>query len=256
LVKHGQEGVEQYFSRHLGPPRAPEEMEIALRELASLAQDITHAVGPVRAYLLQRTDQHQCRVVYSAFFEGDADDAMVVPWSSKSQALCLQLREPILMRIRNIPAHDRVRPATKYIHAVRPAYVTHVYCVPIFPSATDWSIEDPMARPEPIAAFCVDFDSTADDVLLLDPDIEDWMVALAQASGEFWGDAVLTQLPALPDPPPPPSPDWTPIADARGYYTSARKIRGPLNAGNALALENAITRIQTKSRKTKQSPAA
>jgi NTE family protein len=250
LARRGQEGVEQYFKEHLGP-RAPEVMGVALRGFASLALEVLKGIGIVRSYLIQRIGQQQvCRVVYSALMEGDADDALLIRWESNSQALCLRLREPVLMRVREIPQQDFTQPATKYLHALRPKSVRHVYCVPIFDDPREWRRPNPMERREPLAALCVDFsDPDADDLLLLDPDVEDWMAAMAQAAGEFWSeDRVLTGIPELPDPAPPASPDWRQIEGTAGYFVSDRKVRGPLHEEDAQKLKDLLLTIETRTR--------
>jgi NTE family protein len=248
LVKLGKEGVERYFKQHLGP-RAPEAMEVALRGLSSLTLEVLNGTAGVRAYLIQRIGQQQvCRVVYSALMEGDADDTLLIRLDCNSQALCLRLREPVLMRVREVPAQDLIQPATKYLHAVRPTRVRHVYCVPIFENPQDWGQTIPMERREPIAALCIDFsDPEADDVLLLDPDVEDWIAVIAQAAGEFWwDDRLLTGIPELPVPSPPPSPDWHPLEQAAGYFVSHRKVRGPLKQEDAQKLDSLLRTIQTR----------
>ena len=153
-------------------------MERLLRALAALVAKRTNDDGVVRAYVLQQVDPILCRVVYAAVLEGEADDALTFRSESNSQALCLHLKEPVLMRVSALPTADRRRAATKYLHAARPADITHVYCVPIFPSHDAWNLPLPSDRPIPVAGICFDFRSSQNEALLLEPDIEDLLAAM------------------------------------------------------------------------------
>ena len=112
------------------------------------------------------------------------------------------------MRTDSIPIEDLTRTATKYLHVARPADVTHVLCVPIFPSHSVWSEPTPDKRPSPIAAFCFDFRRAGGEYLLLDPAIEDMFSAIAQALGDFWTGMPLSEAEMLPERAGTPSRDW------------------------------------------------
>jgi NTE family protein len=241
LVLQGEIGVKEYFERNLGP-RDPQEMRAVLRRFAGLVQELTGCIGAVRAYLLQRTEPRFCRVVYSALLEGDADDALVIRWGTRSQAICLDRCEPILVRFSDVAREDRVMSVTKYLHATRPANVRHAYCVPLFSDPDAWSVANPQERPEPLAAICFDFDVIDEnDLLLLDPKIEDWMTAIAQATGEYWlKDRILTALNEELLIEQRASSDWRMIAGAQGFYVSDRKTRRPLIGEDLERLEGAI----------------
>ena len=165
-VLNGEKGVADYLSRRIGP-RDPALMERALRAFAAVVQKLTNDDKVVRAYILQKVDGLACRVVYAAMLEGDADDALSFKSDTKSQALCLSLKEPVLMRASAVSTTDRRRTATKYLHAARPAEVTHAYCVPIFPAQDAWNLPSPTERPDPVAAVCFDFRSVQKEPLLL-----------------------------------------------------------------------------------------
>jgi NTE family protein len=241
-VDRGVVGVSEYLARKIGP-RDPQLMERALRAFIPVVRDLTHSGDTVRSYLIQPIDAANCRVVYSALLEGDADDALVMRSNSRSQAMCLSLREPVLIRISSVPTGDRVSAATKYIHAARPAYVTHVYCCPIFASQNEWCISRPTDRAAPIAALCFDFCS-GDDVGLLDPVTEDCIAAVAQVFGEFWTGRVLFQpvliAGAQVDPP---APDWLGLVGAPGFFISGRKGRSSPPDAMTARLENIVRRI-------------
>lgn len=241
-VDRGVVGVSEYLTRKIGP-RDPQLMERALRAFIPVVSALTHSDDTVRAYLIQPTDAINCRVVYSALLEGDADDALVMRSNSRSQAMCLSLREPVLIRVSSVSTGDRVSAATKYVHAARPADVTHVYCCPIFASQNEWCILQPPDRGEPIAALCFDFCS-GDDEGLLDPITEDCISAIAQLFGEFWTGRELFQpvliAGARVDPP---APDWLGLVGAPGFFISGRKGRSSPPDAMTDRLEKIVTRI-------------
>lgn len=243
LIRHGEEGVESYFRKQIGP-QPLRKMELALRSFANVLAEALQNSNFVRSYLLQRSDKQTCRVVYAALMEGDADDMLQLRWDSSSQALSLRLKEPVLLRVSDISDLDRTRPTTKYMHALRPASVKHVYCVPIFREASEWS-RNPLERADPIAAFCIDF-AEGDDRLLLDPEIEDLASAVAQAFGEFWvPDQILTQIPAAQDVVPAGA-DWRSIPGATGFYVSDRKFRLPVSEERQRELDQAVVQADER----------
>ncbi|MCJ2075980.1 patatin-like phospholipase family protein [Methylobacterium sp. E-016] len=223
LYRAGHARVQAYFKRELGP-RDPDEMQGRLRTLCDLVRNVVSASGIVRAYLVQPVDDRFARVVYSAFYEGDADDALLFRRGSASQALCFDRREPILMRATELDDAARRSPATKLIHALRPPHVTHVYAIPLFGDPDAWANVDPSTRPEPIASLCFDFED-ADDRLLLDPEIEDTLAAIADGLVDLWRDRSRPGLGWLsPGEEQAPSGDWTALPQT-GCYVSARKSR-------------------------------
>ncbi|MHC2663265.1 patatin-like phospholipase family protein [Bradyrhizobium diazoefficiens] len=242
IVRRGAEGVAQYLSRKIGP-RDPELMEKALRAFIAIVTEVTRNEGIIRAYLLQPVDEVYCRVIYSALLEGDADDALIMRSGSRSQALCLAWQEPVLMDVSTIPATDRNSVITKYVHAVRPREVRYVYCCPIFSSQDDWRLDVPSERSEPMAALCFDF-QVGDSSILLEPEIEDFISAVAQVIGEFWtgrplfepsnfaDDAVATA-----------ASNWSAVAGAEGFYVSARKRRSAPNDRFIKRLEDIVRRV-------------
>ena len=223
LYEQGRQRLHAYFASELGP-RDPAEMEEKLRRVFDIVRDVTGALGPIRAYLIRPVDAVFARVVYSALLPGDADDALVLRLASASQTLCLARREPVLMRSPRPEAAQRRSPATKYLHALRPNRVTHVYCIPMFEDWAEWSKIDPQARAQPVAALCLDF-GQANDLLLLDRDAEDTLAALADAFVDVWKDRsrLWPETTDLADQAA--APDWTPVTDALGYYISSRKMR-------------------------------
>lgn len=228
-VETGYEGVKAYLNRRIGP-RDPADMERALRAFIGVVADLFASQGTVRAYAIQPVDESRCRVVYAAMLEGDADDSLVMRLDSRSQALSLQVREPVLLRCSEIPTSDRQVAATKYVHASRPASVRHAYCIPILRTQSDWSLREPMDRPEPQAAVCFDFDE-GDDHLLLDPEVEDKLVMVAQTFGEYWSGR-REDPEETADSPEGESGDegasgWLQVPDAPGFHVSSRKTRRP-----------------------------
>lgn len=223
-VEHGARGVSEYLSRKIGP-RDPALMEKALRAFAGMVKEHTYDDGIVRAYVLQPTSEIVARVVYAAMLEGEADDTLAMRLDTRSQALSLVLREPVLMRTNLLPIEDLTRTATKYLHAARPADVTHVLSVPIFPSHPAWSESKLESRPPPLAALCLDFRRPGGEHLLLDPKIEDLISAIAQALGDFWTSMPLSDVDCLPEQAGAPSRDWVQIGDTAGFYVSSRKVR-------------------------------
>ncbi|TGR10472.1 hypothetical protein EN833_13125 [Mesorhizobium sp. M4B.F.Ca.ET.190.01.1.1] len=223
-VEQGARGVSEYLSRKIGP-RDPALMERALRAFAGMVKEHTYDEGVVRAYILQPTSEIVGRVVYAAMLEGEADDTIAMRLDTRSQALALALREPVLMRTSSLPIEDLTRTATKYLHAARPADVTHVLCVPIFPSHRAWIEETPTDRPQPLAALCFDFRNPGGEHLLLDPKIEDLISGIAQALGDFWTSMPMSEISSLPDQAGVPSREWIQLGDTAGFYVSGRKVR-------------------------------
>lgn len=223
-VEHGARGVSEYLSRKIGP-RDPELMERALRAFASVVKENTFDNGVVRAYVVQPTDDIIGRVVYAAMLEGDADDRLLIRLDTRSQALCLRMREPVLMKTNALPIEDLTRTATKYLHAARPAEVTHVLSVPIFPSHSAWAESRTESRPPPLAALCFDFRQSGGEHVLLDTGTEDMISAIAQALGEFWTGMALSDVTCLPEKAGTPSRDWTQLGERTGFYVSSRKLR-------------------------------
>ncbi|MDP4006394.1 patatin-like phospholipase family protein [Methylobacterium sp. NEAU K] len=223
LYREGRACVQAYFASQLGP-RDPGEMQGRLRKVCDIVRDVASASGIVRAYLIQPTDAQFARVVYSAFYEGEADDVLTFRRGSATQVICLDRREPVLLRVADLDEAARQAPATKLIHALRPTRVTHVYCVPMFADPVEWSKGCPSTRTEPVAALCIDFDE-ADDRLLLEAYVEDTLAAIGDALVDLWMDRAgygLADLSAGGDQPP--SSDWMPLPQA-GYYVSARKTK-------------------------------
>ena len=241
-VQNGERGVTEYLSRRIGP-RNPVLMERLLRALAALVAKRTNDDGVVRAYVLQQVDPILCRVVYAAVLEGEADDALTFRSESNSQALCLHLKEPVLMRVSALPTADRRRAATKYLHAARPADITHVYCVPIFPSHDAWNLPLPSDRPIPVAGICFDFRSSQNEALLLEPDIEDLLAAMAQTAGEFWSEMHFYGPAALPEQAGDAQGDWTMLPLAPGYFISDRKPRARVAEAVSYELDEVVSRI-------------
>lgn len=137
------------------------------------------------------------------------------------------------------------RAATKYLHAARPAEVTHVYCVPLLPDQAAWSIPSPDERPDPIAAVCFDFRSSQREFLLLEPAIEDLFAAIAQSLGEFWGEMPLYDPDILPDEAGAAEGDWRRLDPAVGFFVSGRKVRARVERAIQIELDDAIKRIGT-----------
>lgn len=241
-VLSGEKGVADYLSRRIGP-RDPALMERALRAFAAVVQKRTNDDKVVRAYILQKVDDLACRVVYAAMLEGDADDALSFRLDTNSQALCLSLKEPVLMRASAISTTDRRRTATKYLHAARPAEVTHAYCVPIFPAQDAWNLPSPTERPDPVAAVCFDFRSVQKEPLLLEPDIEDMLAAIAQSVGEFWSDMPFYNPVAMPEQAGVAQGDWEERANAPGFFVSNRKVRARVSTSAEYELAEVIKRV-------------
>jgi hypothetical protein len=224
IVERGAAGVREYLSKEIGP-RDPKLMERALRAFINVVNDVTRNEEVIRAYLLQPIDEVNSRVIYSALLEGDADDALIIRTNSKSQALSIVSREPIMMDVSAIPTVDRMSVATKYIHAARPREIKYVYCCPIFPSQDDWRVDLPLDRSEPIAAVCFDF-RAGDNSILLDPGAEDCISAIAQVIGEFWtGRTMFEPHKFVEDAAVAPASNWSAINNAEGYFVSSRKRR-------------------------------
>jgi NTE family protein len=241
-VASGEKGVAEYLSRRIGP-RDPALMERALRAFAALVKKRTNDEGVVRAYILQKTDDLFCRVVYAAMLEGDADDALTIRLDANTQALCLLLKEPVLMRSLAIPTADRQRTATKYLHAARPADVTHAYCIPIFTVHDAWNLPWPADRPTPVAAVGFDFRSWQNEPLLLEPDIEDLFAAVAQSLGEFWSERNLYDPTALPEQAGVAQGDWSELENAPGFFVSNRKVRARVDDSTESDLAEVIKRV-------------
>lgn len=241
-VEHGARGVAEYLSRKIGP-RDPALMERALRAFAAVVKARTNAVGTVRSYILQPSDEIVGRVVYSAMLEGDADDSLAIKLDTRSQALSLKLREPVLMRPDDIPTADLTRTATKYLHAARPSEVTSVVSVPMFDSSDAWAERDPLLRPKPIAALCFDFRDDYIEYLLLEPEIEDLLAAIAQLVGEFWTDRPIVHFESLEDGEEVASGDWISLEGSPGFYVSGRKVRAQVGAELADELAAVVTRV-------------
>ncbi len=223
LYRKGRDCVRDYFVSRLGP-RDPSEMEMRLLRLRDIIRNVTNARGTIRAYLIQPTDPPFARVVYSALNEGDPDDELSFRRGSASQMICLDRREPVLMRVADLDEAQRRAPPTKLIHALRPTSVTHAYCVPMFGKRSDWSEPDPRKRSDPIAALCVDFED-ADDRLLLDPDVEDVFAALGDALVDLWMDRNRQQAAELERIEAPASGDWVGVDGCSGYFVSTRTVR-------------------------------
>lgn len=241
-VEHGARGVSEYLSRKIGP-RDPVLMEKALRAFAGMVKEQTYDDGVVRAYVLQPTSEIVGRVVYAAMLEGEADDILAMRLDTRSQALSLILREPVLMRTNSLPTEDLTRTATKYLHAARPADVTHVLSVPIFPSHSAWNEEKPERRPPPLAALCFDFRRPGGEHLLLDLSIEDTVSAIAQALGDFWTSMPLSNVDSLPEQAGAPSQDWVQLGDTPGFYVSSRKVRACPELSIAERISRTVARI-------------
>ena len=224
LYRSGRARVEEYFRERLGP-RDPQEMEGRLRSLKALVKAILNGRGTVRAYVLQRVDDRQARVVYSAVYERDADEALAFRLDAACQTMCLALREPLLIRTGLIGDDQRRAPATKSIHALRPASVTHIYCIPMFRLRDEWTKADPMLRSVPDEALCFDFTDLRDG-LLLDPEIEDAFAAMSAALVDLWLDCGEHELPrrsSVADQMP--ASDWTATGSYEGFFVSDRKLR-------------------------------
>lgn len=241
-VEHGARGVSEYLSRKIGP-RDPVLMQKALRAFAGMVKEHTYDDGVVRAYVLQPTSEIIGRVVYAAMLEGEADDSLAIRLDTRSQALCLTLREPVLMRTNSIPIEDLTRTATKYLHAARPADVTHVLSVPIFPSHSAWSENKTQGRPPPLAALCFDFRRPGGEHLLLDPRMEDMVSAIAQALGDFWTSMPLSDVECLAEHAGAPSRDWVQLGDPAGFYVSERKVRACPELAIAAQISRTVARI-------------
>ena len=223
LYAKGLRCVRDYFLSQLGP-RDPDEMERRLRRTFDIVRQVTGARDVVRAYMIQPVDGLYARVVYSALLDGDADDALNLRIGSASQVLCLDRREPVLMRVVDLDRLQIGTSTTKYIHALRPQSVRHAYCIPMFDARGEWTKTDPMKRAAPLAALCLDF-SDADDRLLLDATAEDALAALADGFVDLWKERDHYELDPL-EQDQPASGDWTPLPPAAGYYVSDRKVRG------------------------------
>lgn len=241
-VERGAVGVSEYLSKKIGP-RDPALMERALRAFVAVVNDVTRNDDAIRAYLVQSVDEFNCRVIYSALLEGDADDALTMRANSKSQALCLTLREPVLIEDSKIPNADRKAVATKYLHAMRPREVKYVYCCPIFPAQDDWRMVLPTDRAEPLAALCFDF-RAGDSSMLLNPDVEDCIAAIAQVLGEFWsGRTIFEPNNFFDDQTDPAASEWTAIDGAGGFFVSIRKRRSAPSEDLIGRLEEIVRRV-------------
>ncbi len=236
LVDLGARGVTEYYLKNIGP-KSREVMSRALRAYLDFVREAVVVSGAIRAYLIQPTDPTNARVVYSAGFEQDADDVLSFKLKSFTQAKVLEIREPILMRCDEISMHERSSPATKYVHALRPPDVRCVYTVPIFANPDNWKRQDPLDRDVPIAALCLHF-SELQDLLLLDPKVEDALAAMAQAVGSYWTDRPAVDSSEEEILEEPPAPDWTKLA-VSGFYISDRKTRAPLDDDLRDKLQNA-----------------
>jgi hypothetical protein len=229
LYRAGRARVKAYFNSRLGP-REPGGMEARLRGIRDVVRDVTRATGIVRTYLIQPTDTRFARVVYAAFYEGDADDMLTFRRGSATQAICLDRCEPVLLRVAALDEASWRSPATKSIHALRPAGVRHVYSVPMFAEPGEWAKADPSTRTAPVAALCADF-VEADDRLLLEADVEDALAAAGDALVDLWMDRDGYGLEALePGKDQPPSDNWMALPEA-GFYVSERKTRNAIPPG-------------------------
>ncbi|XYD11446.1 patatin-like phospholipase family protein [Methylobacterium sp. NMS12] len=229
LYRAGRARVKAYFNSRLGP-REPGGMEARLRGISDIVRDVTRAAGIVRTYLIQPTDARFARVVYAAFYEGDADDMLTFRRGSATQAICLDRCEPVLLRVAALDEAAWRAPATKSIHSLRPAGVRHVYCVPMFAEPSEWAKADPSTRTAPVAALCADF-VEADDRLLLEADVEDALAAAGDALVDLWMDRDGYGLVALePEEDQPPSDNWMALPEA-GFYVSERKTRNAITPG-------------------------
>lgn len=223
LYRVGRKRAQEYFQTRLGP-QDPAAMQRRLLRLRDIVRDVASASGRVRAYLIQPSDAGFARVVHAALYEDDADDHLTFRRGSACQALCLDRREPVLMRAAGIDEAARRSPATKLVHALRPGWVSHAYCVPMFADRSEWSKTNPLTRAEPVAAFCVDFDA-GNDLLLLEPEVEDALAAIGDALVDLWMGREGLGLPGLePGNRQPPSGDWTALGPA-GFFASSRKTR-------------------------------
>jgi NTE family protein len=147
------------------------------------------------------------------------------------------------MRISAISTTDRRRTATKYLHAARPAEVTHAYCVPIFPAQEAWNLPLPRDRPDPVAAVCFDFRSGQNEPLLLEPDIEDLFAAIAQSVGEFWSEMRFYDPAAMPEQAGVAQGDWQELKNAPGFFVSNCKVRARVGASAEFELAEVIKRV-------------
>ena len=197
-----------------------------LRRCIDIVRDLIGERGQIRAYLVQPIDNVFARVVHGAMNESDADDALIMRRDGANQALCIARREPVLLLDADFHETERRSPTNKYIHALRPAEITHAYCIPMFDGQDEWSKTDPAQRAEPLAAFCLDFVG-ADQRLLLDPDTEDALAAIADALVDCWKQRERAPPGRWSASDEPAAGDWSPIRGITGFYVSSRKVRMP-----------------------------
>ena len=93
LYRAGRDQVHAYFRQNLGPRDRPA-MTRRLRRCIDIVRDITGERGRIRAYLVQPIDAVFARVVHSALYDTDADDALVLRRDGENQALCMARRNP------------------------------------------------------------------------------------------------------------------------------------------------------------------
>jgi hypothetical protein len=156
--------------------------------------------------------------------------------SDYTSAKVLELKEPILVRCKEIDPSQTQSRLARLSNSIRPAEVSLVYSIPIFSDVAEWQKVCVTERNSPFAALVFQFNDL-DDRLLLDPKIEDSLSAISQAIGTFWTDRPAngslepTNWMAASD-------DWRPLPFL-GFYVSKRKDRAPLDEDMLARLEEA-----------------
>ena len=191
LMKAGEEAVEAYFERNVGPVD-PARASALLREVAAHVKQLLNTTAFVRAWVLVVADEEYLRVAYSANMEQDADDQLLIRRSSPGVASAFEQREPVLVNLQEVATAFRDNPYHKYEHALRARSVRFACAIPIFADPQDWS-RVPKRRHEPVAVLGLDLDEDA-RLLFLSEEVENRLATYAQIVGEWSRDRVVSPL--------------------------------------------------------------
>jgi NTE family protein len=240
MIERGRLDVLRFFETTVGP-QDPARIRRVLRVVALLLRRRLGVAGRVRAYVLMRhAAAGKARVFYSAGMDEDADDRMVLDVGDPGPASPLLMREPVLVRYREL-ALSSGGPHAKYERALRPSSVVAAYSLPIFDDAGQWLVAVPAEREEPYACLVIDAEEDLRP-LVLSQEVEDLLAGVAQLVGEYVRDRHRPRPAKAPARAEDPASGWERLTSNESCLVSARKRRDPSDRPGTLDFVAAIER--------------
>lgn len=239
MIEQGRRDVLRFFETTVGP-QDPARIRKILRVVALLLRRRLGVKGRMRAYVLMRQGVTKARVFYSAGMDEDADDRLVLEVDDPGPASPLVMREPVLVRYREL-AMSPGSPHAKYERAMRPNAVVAAYSLPIFDDASQWLVEVPEDREQPYACLVIDAEEDLRPFVLAQ-EAEDLLAGVAQLIGEYVRDRHRPRPARTSARVKDVISGWERLTSGEGCLVSVRKARDPSDQPDTLDLVAAIER--------------